>query len=201
MISVTHIAEPVPPWEGFPVVEPLRARHAAEALAFLSGRPLHTVAMAGFIRENGVESPLNRGGFYGSRNALGQLEGVALIGHATLFEARTPRALRSMARVAQESKGLHMVLGEAAPVAEFWRQYRAGAHQPMRLACRELMFEFDDSAAAAGVVAEPATTPRLATLEDLPLVMPVQARMVEDESGVNPMASDPEVVRSRMDVR
>jgi hypothetical protein len=33
----------------------------AEVLDFLSERPLHTVAMTGFIRDNGLVSELNRG--------------------------------------------------------------------------------------------------------------------------------------------
>jgi len=60
-----------------------------EVLAFLAERPIHTVCLAGFIRDNGLSSPHNRGTFYGCRNSEGRLEGVALIGHATLIEART----------------------------------------------------------------------------------------------------------------
>jgi len=60
----------------------------------LAERPLHTVCIAGFIRDNGLESPLNRGRFYACRNSEGLLEGVALIGHATLIEARTTRAMK-----------------------------------------------------------------------------------------------------------
>src|SRR3712207_6658684 len=72
----------------------------------------------------------------------------------------------------------------------------------MRLACRELMFELGrDDAADACVGPAPASLPRRATHEDLPLVMPVQARMVEDESGVNPLASDPEGFRRRCERR
>jgi ribosomal protein S18 acetylase RimI-like enzyme len=171
-------------------------------LSFLSERPAHAVNLISLIRDNGLVSPHNRGTFYGCRDEAGRLEGVALVGHATLFEARTTRALRAIARVAQRASGLHMVLGESEPVAEFWRRYRAGEHQPMRLACRELMFELDrDGAAAAGVGPAPTSLPRRATSEDLPLVMPVQARMVEDESGVNPLVSDPEGFRRRCERR
>jgi ribosomal protein S18 acetylase RimI-like enzyme len=193
----------------FEAFAPLRVRAARaealgagaedEVLSFLSGRPVHAVNLISLIRDNGLESPHNRGTFYGCRDERGRLEGVALIGHATLFDARTPRALRSLARAAQEASGLHLVLGESGPVAEFWRHYRAGIHQPMRLACRELLFELDREAAAA--VHAPDTAPRLATLEDLPLVIPVQARMVEYESGINPLVSDPEGFRSRCERR
>jgi hypothetical protein len=182
--------------------ERLAAGSEGEVLSFLSERPVHAVNLISLVRDNGLESPHNRGTFHGCRDEAGRLEGVALVGHATLFEARTPRALRAFARAAQRASGLHMVLGESGPVAEFWRRYRAGEHQPMRLACRELMFELDRAgAAAAGAAPAPTSRPRLATPEDLPLVMPVQARMVEDESGVNPLESDPEGFRRRCERR
>ncbi len=180
--------------------ETLRAGAEEEALAFLSERPIHAVNLISLIRDNGLESPHNRGTFYGCRDERGRLEGVALIGHATLFEARTPRALHSLTRRAQESSGIHMVLGESEPVAEFWRHYRAGAHQQMRLACRELLFELGRGDAFDGDPS-PASAPRLATLEDLSQVMPAQAQMVEYESGVNPLMSDAEGFRRRCALR
>ena len=180
--------------------EPLGPRSEAEALAFLSERPVHAVNLLSLVRDNGLASPHNRGTFYGYRDERGRLEGVALIGHATLFEARTPRALRALARAAQRVGGLHMMLGEAEPVADFWAQYRAGVHQPMRRACRELLFELD-RAATPGARPGGDARPRRATLVDLPLVMPVQARMAEGESGVNPLASDPEGFRRRCERR
>lgn len=176
--------------------EPL-AREA-EVVAFLSERPVHAVNLLGLIGDNGLVSPHNRGTFYGCRDERGRLEGVALIGHATLFEARTPRALRAFARVAQSRPNVHLVLGESGPVAEFWRHYRA-AGQPMRLVCRELLFELDRDDDIGAHVAVPGL--RLATREDLPLIMPVQARMVEDESDINPLVSDLEGFQRRCERR
>ena len=74
-----------------------------EVLDFLSARPLHTVYMAGFILDNGLVSPLNRGTFYGYRDHTGRLRGVALIGHATLIEARIDAALAAFARAADQT--------------------------------------------------------------------------------------------------
>ena len=176
--------------------EPLAREAEAEVVRFLSERPVHAVNLLGLIADNGLVSPHNRGTFYACRDERGRLEGVALIGHATLFEARTPRALRAFARAAQGRANLHLVLGESGPVAEFWRQYRT-AGQPMRLACRELLFELGRGDGAQHKV--PGL--RLATREDLPLIMPVQARMVEDESGINPLVSDPEGFRRRCERR
>src|SRR5689334_20407736 len=79
---------------------PLRNKSKDEALHFLAARPLHTVVMSGLIIDNGLESGLNRGTFYGQRNSVGALEAVALIGHTTMVEARTDAALRALARVA-----------------------------------------------------------------------------------------------------
>src|ERR1044072_8930114 len=170
--------------------EPLARGAEAEVVRFLSERPVHAVNLLGLIADNGLVSPHNRGTFYACRDEHGRLEGVALIGHATLFETRTPRALRAFARAAQGRSNLHLVLGESEPVAEFWRHYRA-AVQRMRLACRELLFELRRGEGAQHTV--PGL--RLATREDLSLVMPVQAQMVEDESGINPLMSDPEGFR------
>ena len=63
--------------------------------------------MAGFIRDNGVVSPLNRGTFYACRDVAGRLEGVAHIGHATLVEARSEAALSAFAHLAQRYPRTH----------------------------------------------------------------------------------------------
>src|SRR5687767_9177028 len=70
-----------------------------EILAFLAARPLHTVIMAGHIRDNGVVSDFNRGAFHAYRGSQGSLEGVALIGHATLMETRSQAAVQAFARL------------------------------------------------------------------------------------------------------
>ena len=91
----------------------LTNKSKTEVPNFLAERPLHTVAMTGFIRDNELVSPANRGAFYGVRNDEGKLEGVALIGHATLMETRTQRAVHAFAEVAQKCSATHMILGES----------------------------------------------------------------------------------------
>ena len=76
-------------------VSELRDQDQNEVLAFLATRPVHTVVMTSFINDNGIESDLNRGKFFGYRNAKGKLEGVALIGHTTLLETRSEDALKA----------------------------------------------------------------------------------------------------------
>jgi predicted GNAT family acetyltransferase len=172
-------------------VRQLVSNDQEEVLAFLSERPLHTVAMAGFIRDNGVVSPLNRGTFYGCRNLMGQLEGVALIGHAILMETRSDSALEAFVEIAEKCTTAHMIMGEQQRLAEFWSYY-SEAGQEMRLACRELLFELRWPIE----VREEVPDLRLATPDELELVMPVQAEALE-ESGVNPMERDLQGFRQR----
>jgi ribosomal protein S18 acetylase RimI-like enzyme len=172
--------------------EPLSAGDTAEALAFLAARPLHTVNMAGLIRDNGVKSPLNRGSFHAFRDEAGRLEGVALVGHAILFESRTERATAAFARLAQRHAGAHIILGEAGPVELFWSHYAEGGQGPRR-SCRELMLEQRWPVEAR----EPVPELRPAEPADFEEVVRVQAGLVLQESGVDPLASDPEGFRAR----
>src|SRR5437870_4143691 len=111
-----------------------------EVLRFLAERPIHTVFMASLIRDNGVESLRNRGSFFGCRDEDGCLEGVALIGHATLIEARTQPSLKALARVAQKCNSAHLIRGERDMVRAFWNHY-ASVHLEPRRVCNELMLE------------------------------------------------------------
>ena len=163
-----------------------------EVLAFLSENPVHTVCLAGLVRDNGLVSEHNRGTFWGCRNSEGRLEGVALIGHHTLVEARTRRATQEFALVAQGCTRTHLIMGELGRVEDFWNAY-ADEGQRMRLACRELLFELRRPVEAGGH----AEGPRLAMPEDLDLIVPVQAHLVEMESRINPLDTDPEGFRSR----
>jgi len=167
-------------------VHPLTERDGEpEVLDFLAERPAPTVVMRGLIRDNGFESPFNRGTFYACRDQAGRLEGVALVGHATFVEARTEGALMAFAGLAQGERRAHLILGEQEMISNFWQHY-APAGQSPRLFCRELLFEQRWPVRAC----EPVPGLRLATLEDLMLVMPVHAAMAYEESGVNPLDTD-----------
>ncbi|HEX8633529.1 MAG TPA: GNAT family N-acetyltransferase [Pyrinomonadaceae bacterium] len=176
-----------------PRAHPLGDGHERETLDFLSARPLHTVYMSGFIRDNGLQSPHNRGTFYGCRDARGRLVGIALVGHVTQVEARNDAALRALARVAQNCSSAHVIMGEQERIRAFWRHY-AVAGQPFRLACSELLFvqtsPVEAGDASAGLL-------RRATAADLPLVIPAQAGMAVEECGVNPLEVDPHGFRAR----
>ena len=168
------------------LIHALTERHSeSEVLDFLSGRPAQAVIMSGLIRDNGFESPFNRGTFHACRDEAGRLEGVALVGHAVYVVAETAPALASFARVAQGQHDAHMILGEQEMVDRFWSHY-APAGQTPRLFCRELLFEQRWPVPAR----EPVEGLRLATLDDLLLVMPVHAAIAYEESGVNPIDVD-----------
>jgi len=173
-------------------VHPLTNEHELEVLAFLAERPLHTVVMAGHIRDNGIKSLFNRGSFHACRNGEGQLEGVALLGHATLIETRSEAALAAFARLAQTCPDAYMIMGEQEKVERFWRYY-ARVNQLPRRVCRELLFEQQWPIEAR----EPVRDLRLATLTDLEEVMPIQAEMALSESGINPLEADPVGFRLR----
>jgi ribosomal protein S18 acetylase RimI-like enzyme len=174
----------------------LTGEHEQEALAFLAERPLHTAIMAGFIRDHGLVSPLNRGDFYGCRDHLGRLRGIALIGHATLVEARVDAALVALARVAQKVPTTRMMLGEQEEIDQFWNYYAENGESP-RLLLRELLFEQRWPVE----VREPVEGLRRATTADLKLVVPAHAQLAFEESRVNPLENDPMGFRTRCERR
>lgn len=173
-------------------VERLENSDAEEVLQFLSQRSIHTVTMMSLIRDNGIVSAFNRGTFYGCRDLKGQLEGVALVGHATLMETVSDRALAALAQVARECPNTHMIMGEKERVADFWTHY-SDAGRRQRLACREWLLEVSRPAEAR----ERVSGLRPALPEELELVMPIQAELAFAESGINPLDVDPEGFRQR----
>lgn len=163
-----------------------------KVLAFLAARPVHTVFMAGVIYENGIESNFNRGTFYAYYDMAGELEGVALIGHAILLEARSDAALAAFARLAQECPSAHMILGEEEMTAQFWNYFSQAGQLPRRLS-REILFE----QRIAIERLEPVAGLRLATPDDIGILLPLYAEMVLEESGRNPLETDPEGFKQR----
>jgi uncharacterized protein len=188
MLQIIKNNSPIP-WTLFATkpVEPLQAEQQSEVLSFLAARPQHTFVMSGWIRDNGLVSALNRGTFYGHRNAQGQLDGVALIGHVILFETSNEAALAEFARLTQDCESANTVMGEADKVERFLSYYTREGQTP-RLIYRERLFERrrkqDVDEAVMGL--------RLATAADLELVAPVHAQMAFEESGINPLFVDPE---------
>lgn len=175
-----------------PTVSKLTSEYETEVLEFLARRPIHNVGMIGFIRDNGLVSPLNRGAFYACRNRSGELEGVALIGHATLMDTKTDRALEAFADLARNSATKHMIMGEQEQIETFWSYYSED-EQGIRRVCREHLFQLTWPVPVHERVPEL----RLATPDDIELLMPIHARMALEESGVDPLESDPAGFRER----
>jgi len=158
----------------------------AEALQFLAIRPVHTVVMTSFINDNGIESELHRGKFYGYRNPNGRLEGIALIGHATLVEASTDDALKAFAFAARRSETpIHLVMSDDDAAELFWSYYSGGARQP-RLTCTELLFQLS----FPFLVRKCEKQLRPATAAELQEVAEAQAAIAMLESGVDPLERD-----------
>jgi ribosomal protein S18 acetylase RimI-like enzyme len=171
----------------FSSIQDLRAGQESEVLRFLEARPLRTVFLRGFILDNGLESPLNRGTFYGYRCKNGELGGVALIGHATLFDSECEAAIRLFGYQARQHPNIHLILGEQHAVHIFWNSLVGSSEAMPPRSCTELLFERRMPAPKT----ERVQTLRRATIDDLPRVMPIQAQMAFAESGVDPMEVDP----------
>lgn len=174
-------------------VEALAESEKVEVLSFLSKRPIHTVCMASFLRDNGVVSPQNRGTFYGCRDASGSLQGVALIGHATLIETENDEALRAFAYLQHELSNAHLVRGDHETVSRFWRHYAELGHEPS-LACRELLFVQTSAKTNSELV--PHLRP--ATLNELEELKLVNAEFIRNECGIDPLKKDPVGFSSRL---
>ncbi|MCW5959400.1 MAG: GNAT family N-acetyltransferase [Pyrinomonadaceae bacterium] len=160
----------------------------AEVVTFLSERPVHTVVMSSFIKDNGLVSADNRGKFFGYRNDSGALEGVALIGHTTLLEAKSDNALRAFAAAAKKSETpIHLLMSDGKSTESFWRYYAGPAQEP-RLVCTELLFEVS----FPFQVQKCAWDVRLANESELEQIAEAHAEVAFIESGVDPMLKDRE---------
>lgn len=164
----------------------------AEVFDFLSARTIHTVFMASLIRDNGLVSPHNRGSFYACRDRYGRLEGVALVGHATLIEARTDNSVAAFARLTRNCLNAHLIRGEQETINDFWKYYANSGQEP-RLICRERLFEQRQPVPRM----ERVDGLRPATLNDLEKVLAVNASMAIQEAGTSPMQNDPGGFRGR----
>ena len=178
-------------------VTELNETNKTEVLQFLAVRPVHTVVMTSFINDNGLESELNRGKFYGYRNTEGKLEGVALIGHSTLIEARSDKALKAFAQQAKSSETpIHMIMSHGDAAESFWNHFSDGLSEP-RLKCVERLFEVS----FPFMVTKNEQTLRLATSEELIQVAQAQAEVAFMECGVDPMVKDREGFLKRVQRR
>ena len=158
----------------------------AKALSALSTPSLTNVIMSGFIGDNGLDSPLNRGSFYACHDEQKDLTGIALIGHTTLVEAFDESAMQAFARVARETPAKHLLIGEHNAVLQFWNAYAVNGESPRLV--HPILFlqrrdQFNDY--------EPVDGLRLATKKDIEHVVLAQASMAFETCGVDPLKKDP----------
>jgi len=163
-----------------------------EILHALAVPTLTNVVMAGFIRDNGLVSPQNRGSFYVCRNEDDKLEGVALIGHSILFDASSEGAIEGFASVARRGLAPHLLMGEHEAAQRFWSYY-TNQQQAPRQVCPVLFLrrneQFEQRQDIPGL--------RLAVPEDLEFIVRAQAAMAFETSGVDPLQKDPVGFRQR----
>lgn len=172
-------------------VEELCQEEQTEVLDFLAERPMHTVFLASLIRDNGLVSPHNRGSFYAGRDSQGRLVGVALLGHATLIETRTESSIAVFARLARNCQDAFLIRGERHTINTFWKHYARPGQEP-RLICIEQLLELHRPLSGYE-----ATDLRPATVTDLDKVLSMNASMVYDHRGINPLQLDPVGFRQR----
>ena len=160
----------------------------AEILRFLAVNPVQTVVMSSYIADNGIESELNRGTFYGHRAPDGSLDGVALIGHSTLVEARSDEAMTALAFAAKETEvPVHLIMSNDDDAESFFEQMTDGVSKP-RLRCVEARFE----AAFPFAVQSSDYAVGNADMSQLEAVAKAQAEIAFIECGVDPMLRDRE---------
>jgi GNAT superfamily N-acetyltransferase len=175
-------------------IRSLDAEDEGETVTYLARRPVRAAYLLGLIHDNGIASPRNRGAFYACLDGEGKITGVALIGHAIQIEADDERAVGVFARFARKLPVPRLIRGRRSDVAAFWRQY-SDEEQPFLLKNESLL--------ALKTPARIGVTPplRRATSADLPLLVEVNASMISDECGKNPLECDPEGFRRRLSER
>ncbi|MCY7347802.1 MAG: GNAT family N-acetyltransferase [Pyrinomonadaceae bacterium] len=164
----------------------LTAADTEEVLSFLKIRPVQTVVMTSFIQDNGMENADNRGKFYGYRSAAGKLEGVALIGHTTLIEARSEDSLTAFAVAARQSETpIHIMMADGKTIEAFWRHF-TGDNRPARKVCTELLFELN----FPFFVQNCDWDVRVANADELEQIAVAHDEVAFIESGVSPLQKD-----------
>lgn len=174
-------------------VERLATGNEASVLNFLSARPAHTAYMAGLVYTNGLESQANRGDFHAYYNRDNTLEGVALVGHAVTFEARSVNATQALARHARRHTNTALIRCERDKLEQFWQAYATvgrGAH----LTCQEQLLELTTRSAACDSDYEL----RRASPDELEEVISMNVELALDERGNDPLKADPEGFRQRV---
>ena len=163
-----------------------------EVRQFLAERPLQTFGLLGLIADNGLVSPHNRGDFYAYRGTRRQLEGVALIGHNTVIDARSDEALQVFAHLAKAVVNPFLILGQEQQIDRFIEYYTDVLY---RCTVIERYWLFRQGGHPDN--RNPLPGVRLATLADLEVVARAHAQCGLEETGVDGIALDAEGFMAR----
>lgn len=170
---------------------------AEDVLQFLPTKPPHCAYLIGLIHEHGLVSRLNRGTLYGSKNFLGELRGVALVGHATIIEPTNKESLKDLAEAANNCNSKHLIMCEERWAEQFWK-YHGTRDRSNASERRELLLELRWPLVQSN---KNRLQLRLATSNDLELLIPVHARLARHQSGVDPRDVDKEGFVERYEQR
>lgn len=173
-------------------VAPLAQGQGPEALAFLSERPVDNVIMSGFIHDNGVVSPQNRGRFFGCWNTRGALEGVALLGRGVSFDSRSDAVTEAFAALARQSPTPRLLMGESNQVRSFWGYYAPAGAVPRKLRAITILEQ-----RRPFVGCEEVRGLRPARPDEADEVTALHAEMVHEETGTHPLRAEPDDFRRR----
>lgn len=176
-------------------IQTLAVEDEGETVTYLARRPVRAAYLLGLIHDNGLAGPENRGAFYACRDGEGNMTGVALMGHAIQVEADDERAVGVFADFARELPVPRLIRGRRGDVGAFWQQY-SDEELPFLLKNESLLVLKTPVSSGA----EPPPL-RRATHADLPLLVEVNASMISDECGKNPLTCDPEGFRRRLSER
>ncbi len=179
-----------PETSNFPLLCSLSSSEKMEVLDFLARRPIHTFGLNRLIQQYGLEADARLGTYFGYRDEAGNLEGVALIGHFTLFETLNDQALQAFANVAQHNDEIHLMLGEQEKINKFlgfFNQREALNSQVLQYL--QLEINSIESTEFSGNLLRPATA------DDLSQVVAAHAQVLYEERGVDRLKIDPESFR------
>ena len=101
----------------------LTADETEAILKFFRKQPAHCAYSTSLIHEHGLMSQINRGTLYGSKNFLGELRGVALIGHATIIEPTNKESLKDLAATADTCNSRDLVMCEERWAEQYWKHH------------------------------------------------------------------------------
>ncbi|MEN3333487.1 MAG: uncharacterized protein V7641_2852 [Blastocatellia bacterium] len=163
-----------------------------EVRSFLAERPLQSFGLLGLLDDNGLVSPHNRGDFYAYRGPENQLEGVALIGYNTIIDARSEEALQVFADLAKAVVNPFLILAQEQQIDRFIEYYSDAMYNCTAID-RYWLFNhrgpLDNRNPLANV--------RLATINDLELIVWAHNQCGIEETDVDGLALDAEGFTAR----